>query len=55
MEVVSEKNVILENSLSDANVELGELREKANALEASCETLLGEVSNHVVEKGVYIR
>ena len=54
MDVVSEKNVVLENSLLDANVELEGLREKTNALEASCEALLGEVSTHVVEKGVLV-
>ncbi|ONK60464.1 uncharacterized protein A4U43_C08F18770 [Asparagus officinalis] len=54
IEVVSDKNVVLENSLSDANVELEGLREKAKALEASCETLLGEVSTHVVEKGMLV-
>ncbi|XP_020591721.1 protein NETWORKED 1B-like [Phalaenopsis equestris] len=51
MESVSEKNSVLENSLSDANVELEELREKIVVLEGSCESLNAAVSTHVAEKG----
>lgn len=50
MESVSEKNSVLENSLSDANVELEELRGKIVVLKGSCESLNAAVSTHVDEK-----
>ncbi|XP_020698182.1 protein NETWORKED 1A [Dendrobium catenatum] len=50
MDSVSERNSALENSLSDANVELEEFREKIVVLEGSCESLNAAVSTHVSEK-----
>ncbi|KAI6674785.1 hypothetical protein NL676_002691 [Syzygium grande] len=50
MDKLLEKNVLLENSLSDLNVELEGVREKVNSLEESCESLLQEKSNLVAEK-----
>ncbi|PKA58268.1 hypothetical protein AXF42_Ash012991 [Apostasia shenzhenica] len=47
---LSERNVVLENSLSDANVELEELRDKAKLLEDSFNSLNTELSTHVEEK-----
>lgn len=42
MEKLIEKNLLLENSLSDLNVELEGVREKVKALEESCKSLLEE-------------
>ncbi|XP_031374853.1 LOW QUALITY PROTEIN: protein NETWORKED 1D-like [Punica granatum] len=42
MEKLIEKNILLDNSLSDLNVELEGVREKVKALEESCESLLKE-------------
>lgn len=50
MDKLLEKNVLLENSLSDLNVELEGVREKMNSLQESCESLLQEKSNLVAEK-----
>ncbi|KAF9682916.1 hypothetical protein SADUNF_Sadunf05G0157600 [Salix dunnii] len=52
MEKLNEKNVLLENSLSDLNVELEGIREKVKALEESCQSLLGEKSVLVSEKAL---
>ncbi|CAD5179249.1 unnamed protein product [Musa acuminata subsp. malaccensis] len=50
MDKVSEKNIVLERFLSDANVELEALREKVVALEKSQESLKGEISIYVNER-----
>lgn len=50
LESVSERNSVLENSLSDANVELEDLRGKIVVLEGLCESLNTAVSTHVGEK-----
>lgn len=47
---VSERNSVLENSLSDANAELEELRGEIVVLKGSCESLNAAVSVHVGEK-----
>ncbi|KAJ6352388.1 hypothetical protein OIU76_001584 [Salix suchowensis] len=52
MEKLIEKNALLENSLSDLNVELEGIREKVKALEESCQSLLGEKSVLVSEKAL---
>ncbi|CAK7346539.1 unnamed protein product [Dovyalis caffra] len=52
MEKLIEKNALLENSLSDLNVELEGVREKVKALEESCQSLLGEKSVLVSEKAL---
>ena len=43
---------LLENSLSDANVEMDALREKIKVLEASENSMKDVVSSHVFEKAV---
>ncbi|CAL9121584.1 unnamed protein product [Musa textilis] len=50
MNKVSEKNIVLERFLSDANVELDALREKVVALENSQKSLKGEISIYVNER-----
>ncbi|KAJ6336031.1 hypothetical protein OIU78_012603 [Salix suchowensis] len=50
MEKLIEKNALLENSLSDLNVELEGVGEKLKALEESCQSLLEEKSILVSEK-----
>ncbi|XXG68029.1 hypothetical protein AAC387_Pa06g1225 [Persea americana] len=50
IEKLSEKNSMLENSLSDVNVELEGLRAKAKNLEDSCQVLQDEKSSLVVER-----
>ncbi|KAF8401735.1 hypothetical protein HHK36_012681 [Tetracentron sinense] len=45
-----DKNVLLENTLSDVNAELEGLREKVKALEESWQALLGEKSTLVAQK-----
>ncbi|KAJ6412286.1 hypothetical protein OIU84_005361 [Salix udensis] len=52
MEKLIEKNALLENSLSDLNVELEGIREKVKTLEESCQSLLGEKSVLVSEKAL---
>ncbi|KAJ6681311.1 PROTEIN NETWORKED 4A [Salix koriyanagi] len=52
MEKLIEKNALLENSLSDLNVELEGIREKVKSLEESCQSLLGEKSVLVSEKAL---
>uniref|UniRef100_A0A6N2MRS2 NAB domain-containing protein n=2 Tax=Salix viminalis TaxID=40686 RepID=A0A6N2MRS2_SALVM len=52
MEKLIEKNALLENCLSDLNVELEGIREKVKALEESCQSLLGEKSVLVSEKAL---
>ncbi|GLT36360.1 hypothetical protein SLA2020_107440 [Shorea laevis] len=54
MEKLVEKNAVLENSLSNLNVELEGVRRKAKALEVSCYSLLGEKSALVAEKDALI-
>lgn len=54
IEAVSRNNVVLENSLSDANNDLKELKEKVNEMEVTCEILLSEVTTNVIEKGVFV-
>lgn len=54
MEKLLEKNALLENSLSDLNVELEGVREKVKALEEACQNLLGEKSTLVAEKDTLI-
>ncbi|KAF5455003.1 hypothetical protein F2P56_024622 [Juglans regia] len=54
MEKLLEKNVALENSLSDLHVELEGVKEKVKTLEESCQTLLGEKSTLVDEKATLI-
>ena len=54
MEKITEQNVALENSLSNANVELEELREKVKTLEESCEALRRKTSLHISEKAVIV-
>lgn len=50
MEKLLEKNAVLENSLSDLNVELEGVRDKVKALEEACQNLLAEKSTLVAEK-----
>ncbi|KAJ4831013.1 hypothetical protein Tsubulata_029574 [Turnera subulata] len=50
LEKLVEKNALLENSLSDLNVELEGVREKMKALEEYCESLSLEKSTLVSEK-----
>ncbi|KAI5589705.1 hypothetical protein BDE02_05G179600 [Populus trichocarpa] len=52
MDKLIEKNALLENSLSDLNVELEGVREKVKELEESCQSLLGEKSILVSEKAL---
>ncbi|KAJ9188094.1 hypothetical protein P3X46_003487 [Hevea brasiliensis] len=54
MEKLIEKNALLENSLSDLNVELEGVRERVWALEESCQTLLEEKSTLVSEKAALV-
>ncbi|KAF5738858.1 putative Kinase interacting (KIP1-like) family protein [Tripterygium wilfordii] len=54
LEKLLEKNALLENSLSDFNVELEAVRKKVKALEESCETLLEEKSTLTSEKGMLL-
>lgn len=54
MEKVSEKNVLLETSLSNANVELERLREKIKTSEESCEYFRGKISIHLSEKALLV-
>ncbi|XP_065861110.1 protein NETWORKED 1D [Euphorbia lathyris] len=54
MEKLIEKNALLENSLSDLNVELEGVREKVRALEESCQSLLEEKSTLVSEKATLV-
>ncbi|KDP21416.1 hypothetical protein JCGZ_21887 [Jatropha curcas] len=52
MEKLIEKNALLENSLSDLNVELEGVRERVRTLEESCQSLLGEKSALASEKTI---
>ncbi|GAV88527.1 KIP1 domain-containing protein [Cephalotus follicularis] len=54
MDRVFEKNVILENSLSDLNAELEGVRGKLKELEESCQYLLREKSTLIAEKDTLI-
>ncbi|KHN48764.1 hypothetical protein glysoja_049997 [Glycine soja] len=49
-EKLLEKNTVLENSLSDFNVEQDSVRGKVNVLEETCQSLLEEKSNVAAEK-----
>ncbi|KAK8938338.1 hypothetical protein KSP40_PGU007656 [Platanthera guangdongensis] len=50
MESVSKRNSVLENSLSEANVEIEELKERIKVLEGSCESINAANSTHIGEK-----
>ncbi|CAL9164083.1 protein NETWORKED 1A-like [Musa acuminata AAA Group] len=50
MDKISEKNIILERILSDANFEIEVLREKFSALENTHESLKSEISNCMGER-----
>lgn len=50
MDKLMEKNAYLENSLSDLNIELQNVRGKVKLLEETCHSLLTEKSTLVVEK-----
>ncbi|KAL5158652.1 Protein NETWORKED 1D [Glycine soja] len=50
MEKLLEKNIVLQNSLSDLNAELDSVRGKVNVLEETCQSLLVEKSNLAAEK-----
>ncbi|XP_026656045.2 protein NETWORKED 1D [Phoenix dactylifera] len=54
MNQLLEKNVFLENSLSDANVELELLRQNIGALEASKESLSGEIFTLNADKALLV-
>ncbi|XVE73085.1 hypothetical protein DITRI_Ditri11bG0089300 [Diplodiscus trichospermus] len=54
MEKLIEKNSLLENSLSDLNVELEGVRERVNTLEESCQSLLREKSTLAADKDTRI-
>ncbi|KAF6138080.1 hypothetical protein GIB67_033494 [Kingdonia uniflora] len=54
LEGAFEKNTILENSLSDVNVELKVLRERVASLEKTCQSLEGEKSILVTEKAILV-
>ncbi|CAN0898178.1 Protein NETWORKED 1D [Linum grandiflorum] len=54
MERLMEKNVLLETSLSDLNVELEGARKMVKNLEETCESLLGEKSTLISEKAALI-
>ncbi|KAG4949582.1 hypothetical protein JHK85_043460 [Glycine max] len=50
MEKLLEKNIVLQNSLSDLNAELDSVRGKVNVLEETCQSLLVEKLNLAAEK-----
>ncbi|XP_073100762.1 protein NETWORKED 1D-like [Elaeis guineensis] len=54
MDQLLEKNVFLENSVSDANVELELLRQNVGALEASKESLSSEISTLAADKALLV-
>ncbi|XP_062022096.1 protein NETWORKED 1D [Rosa rugosa] len=54
MQKLREKNVLLENSLSDLNVELEGVRGKVKELEQSCQSLLAEKGTLLAENGTLI-
>ncbi|OMP05094.1 Prefoldin [Corchorus olitorius] len=54
MEKLIEKNALLENSLSDLNVELEAVRGRVKTLEVSCQSLLEEKSTLAAEKDTLI-
>ncbi|XP_050388274.1 protein NETWORKED 1D [Argentina anserina] len=54
MQKLQEKNVLLENSLSDLNVELEGVRGKVKELEQSCQSLLAEKGTLLSENGTLI-
>ncbi|URE19335.1 KIP1-like protein [Musa troglodytarum] len=54
MDNVLEKNVVLEDSLADASIELEVLRGKILALENLHESLNGEISNYIAEKNALV-
>ncbi|GFY85040.1 kinase interacting (KIP1-like) family protein [Actinidia rufa] len=54
MQKLLEKNIILENSLSGANLELEGLRAKSKSLEELCELLKNDKSNLVAERGTLV-
>ncbi|KAH1072034.1 hypothetical protein J1N35_024362 [Gossypium stocksii] len=54
MEKIIEKNTLLENSLSDLNLELEGVRGRVKTLEESCNSLLGEKSTLAGENNMLI-
>lgn len=54
LEKLSEKNMLMENSLSDANAELEGLRTKSKGLEDSCQLLNKEKSGLITERETLI-
>uniref|UniRef100_A0A5B7BUD0 Putative centromere-associated protein E n=1 Tax=Davidia involucrata TaxID=16924 RepID=A0A5B7BUD0_DAVIN len=54
MQKVLDKNTILENSLSGANLELEGLRAKSKSLEEVCQLLNNEKSNLLTERGTLV-
>ncbi|CAD5189755.1 unnamed protein product [Musa acuminata subsp. malaccensis] len=54
MDNVLEKNMVLEDSLADASIELEVLRGKTLALENLHESLNGEISNYIAEKNALV-
>ncbi|KAL7593002.1 hypothetical protein Lser_V15G33837 [Lactuca serriola] len=52
MQKLGDQNMILENALSTANLELENLREKSKGLESLCELLNTEKSNLVAERSI---
>ncbi|XP_020256112.1 protein NETWORKED 1A-like isoform X2 [Asparagus officinalis] len=54
MEKITERNAGLEVSLSSANAELKELRQKVKSLEESCESLHRKISLQISEKAVLV-
>ncbi|CAL9129491.1 unnamed protein product [Musa acuminata var. zebrina] len=54
MDNVLEKNMVLEDSLADASIELEVLRGKTLALENLHESLNGEISNYIAEKNALL-
>lgn len=54
MEKLSEKNILLENSLADVNTELEGLRLKVEVLEESSQFLSAEYSNLLVQKNALV-
>ncbi|KAJ6817704.1 protein NETWORKED 1D-like isoform X1 [Iris pallida] len=54
MEKVAEKNDVLEASLSNANLELEELREKIKTLEESSQTLQDNISMYISDKAIMV-
>ncbi|KAF7804729.1 protein NETWORKED 1D [Senna tora] len=54
MDKLTEKNAVLEKSLSDLNIELESVRGKVKVLEETCHSLLAEKSTLVAEKATLL-